>query len=129
MAGLIFKLLFKAMVPLCIIFGIMSYLSYLNGGNPASIFEGMGSSVMAKFNDVKQAVGQLPEKVSEVIGDKNEEKGAGSKRTFYKWQDASGAWHYSEESPDSDNVSSLSGVSVRGNENIIQAIKLPKVQT
>ncbi len=117
MVGLVFKLLFKAMIPLCIIFGIMSYLTYLNGGNPVAVFEGIGGNMMAKFNGIGESVGQLPEEVSENL------KG-GDKQTVYKWQDASGAWHYGEAPP--DNAASLREVTLRPNENIVQSLKAPE---
>ena len=115
MVGLVFRLLLKAMVPLMIVFGAMFYVMYLNGQNPLAVFDGFGQRVAGIFSNVGESASNLPGKVSGAV--------EGDSRTFYKWQDATGSWHYGEDPP--ANAQSLTAITLRLTDNVVPAFQDP----
>ena len=116
LTGLVFRLLFKAMVPLSMVFGIMFYLMYLNGQNPLAMVEAMLDGVKSKFAVAGDAVIDLPGSVNTALD--------GEARTYYKWQDAGGAWIYGENPP--ANSLSLTAIKLKLTDNVLPAYTAPK---
>ena len=90
------KAIFSVCVITIIAFGAMTYLSYLSTGQVVFPMAGVLSNIS---DGVKQTKSSSP-------------------TTLYKWQDAQGQWHYSEQPPASGEVST---VTVNPQANIIQA--------
>ena len=116
MMGLVVRLLFKAMIPLTIVFGVMFYLMYLNGQDPTMVFRGFGQRILSTFSNMGESVTSVPDKVEATV--------AGDARTFYKWQDNSGAWFYGEDPP--AGALSVTAITLRLTDNVVPAFKEPE---
>ena len=81
----------KAMVPLIVVVGAMTYLMYLNGQDPMAMLKKVGGNIGSQIESVGASITDLPSTASQVV--------EGGERTFYKWRDAQGAWHYGEQPP------------------------------
>jgi len=116
LTGLIFRLLFKAMIPLSMVFGIMFYMMYLNGQNPLAMVEGMFDGIKSKFGRMGDAVVNLSGTVSIALDSEAQ--------TYYKWQDAGGAWNYGEKAP--AGASSVTSIRLKLTDNVMPAYIPPK---
>ena len=116
--GVIFRLLLKAMVPLSIVLGAMFYLSYLNGRDPLAMFDNLFGKVQTAITEAGDAVVNIPDAVDSSI--------EGQTRTFHKWQDATGAWHYGENPP--ADARSLTAISLSLDDNVVPSTVLAKPQ-
>ncbi len=109
LTGLIFRLLLKAMVPLSIVLGIVFYMSYLNGRDPLAMFGNLFGKVQMAITEAGDAVVSMPDAVDTAM--------EGQTRTFHKWQDAAGAWHYGENPP--ADARSLTAISLSLTDNVV----------
>jgi hypothetical protein len=93
MTGIFFKLLFKAMVLMVIVLGLLSYFAYLRGMDPVAMlkapFAASGSA------SVTRAVHTAPARVTP-----RELNTVGSTSTVYRWRDAQGNVHFGDRVPE-----------------------------
>jgi hypothetical protein len=94
----------------------MFYLMYLNGQSPLAMVEAMFAGVKSKFAAARDAVVNLPGSVDTAFDSEV--------RTYYKWQDAGGAWIYGENPP-ADSLS-LTSIKLRLTDNVLPAYTAPK---
>lgn len=112
---LLMKVGFKALVPVAAVVGLGSYMSYMNGGDPAQIAQqlvakaqtGQGVEAAAKYSSSNQArglvenlgstvgatLGQARQGIARATGAvKSEEQATTNpnQRTVYRWVDSSG---------------------------------------
>lgn len=88
---IIFKLLFKATVPIVCMVGIMSYGFYMKGGDPGAVFKKLiGSSIQSAKTSVQDA-GDSITSVSPIK--------SSNKTTVYKWVDANGVTQFGSAPP------------------------------
>ena len=90
---LIFKIIFKAMVPIVCVVGVMSYGMYMNGGDPAAMFKKvLGNSIQSAKTSVRGAADSV-QSVSPVSL-------PSSKTTVYQWVDANGVTQFGSAPPE-----------------------------
>ena len=97
------KLMFKACVPLILLAGVLTYGSYLRGGDPAALWKdiarrtsGQVASVFSGMgDDASRAAGALGRGVASATGTETEN----GLTKVYTWKDASGVTHYSSAEP------------------------------
>jgi len=127
MAGLIGKLLFKAMVPLVLMIGVMSYGVHLRGGDPLAILQGIGSGiggrVMASAESAADDVRNGARDGAGAIGVLSAQGADGRSRVF-SWQDADGVTHYSTEAPD-QGATAVRTLSIDPDVNVLAPVRAP----
>lgn len=99
---MIFKMLFKAMIPFVMIIGVISYGMYTRGGDPAAFFGNLAGNVGNPFQSVKNSVqgaGDSLQALSPVDM-------PSSKTTIYKWVDEYGNTQFGSTPPDGVNATS-----------------------
>ena len=90
---MIFKILFKATVPVVIVAGVVSYGMYMRGGDPAGLVKKLvGNSVQSAKSSI-QGAGNSLESLSPVAL-------PGSKTTVYKWVDENGNTQFGSAPPE-----------------------------
>lgn len=97
---LVFKILFKALVPIVCLVGIMSYGLYMQGGDPAALF---GKIAGGAFNNMKSSVkdaGQSVQNAGKVATGNN-------KTTVYKWVDENGVTQFGSAPPEHGSSETL----------------------
>lgn len=120
MTRLIFKLLFKACLPLAMLVGVMSYGLYLSGGDPGAVFSRVaGGAIDTLRASVRQVAGSASDSLNSVAGGLSQALGddgpgpagtgatrpgvpasnAPGSQAFFTWTDASGIKHYSSVDP------------------------------
>lgn len=103
------------MIPLGIVFGVMFYLMYLNGQNPAAFLQQLAGRMLDSMSQTGSSIQALPQNVGDSLGAQS--------RTFYKWQDASGAWHYGEAPP--SDARALEAISLKLTDNVVPSFQAP----
>ncbi len=99
---LVLKLLLKACVPLIAVVGVMSYLLYLQGGDPAAVFSKITSGISGKARDSVQQAGQSFGSLKSSTASTSSSVGE-----VHTWVDEHGVTHYStsaREDGDSETV-------------------------
>lgn len=106
------RLLFKTMLPLIIVLGMISYVMYLNGHHPLQIFSTVSvpKQASAFMNEINRSANSAGEAVFQR-----------QKETIYKWQDEHGQWHYGKIRP--LNAASAETVTIDPNVNVIGSAK------
>ncbi len=90
---IIFKMLFKATIPVVIIAGVMSYGMYMRGGDPAGLFKKLvGNSVQSAKSSI-QGAGDSFQSMSPVDL-------PNSKTTVYQWVDENGNTQFGSTPPE-----------------------------
>ncbi len=90
---MIFKLLFKALVPIVAMVGLMSYGMYMKGGDPAGMFKKvLGDSIQSAKSSV-QGAGDSLKSASPVAM-------PSSKTTVYQWVDENGVTQFGSSPPE-----------------------------
>ncbi len=98
MGKLIAKLLLKAMIPLVLVVGFMSYTLYMKGGDPGAIFGNVFNNALQSAKSSVQDAGQSVREVADPDS---------SKTTVYKWVDANGVTQFGSRPPVSGNAKTL----------------------
>jgi len=130
---LVGKLLFKATVPLVALAGVLSYGSYLRGGDPAALWKGAVDSSLAQVqnvfaglkSDAIQAAGAVSSTTQGLRAGLAGSDQGGAKEdltTVFTWQDARGVKHYSTVKPDHLRVST---VTVDPDVNVLAPVRRP----
>lgn len=117
MAGIFFKLIFKAIAPVLILVGVMSYMLSMQGQDPLAPLEHVASGI---GRDAGQAGDAVSRAASEASGYFAVEASA---QRIYRWVDADGITHFGTEKP-LDSVA-FSTVNVDPNANVMQAYRAP----
>ena len=120
---LVAKLMFKACVPLILLAGVLTYGSYLRGGDPGALWKGIAGrasdQVASLFSgmgdDASRAAGALSRGAAAATATRTEN----GLTQVYTWKDASVVTHYSSAEP--AGVSATS-VSVDPNVNVLAPI-------
>ncbi len=97
---LLLKIAFKACLPLVAMVGIVSYMLYMNGGDPLS----MGKQMISSMDFGKSATNATSSITGtfDAIGSKVGASPGGAKKgsTVYKWVDAAGVTQYGSAPPE-----------------------------
>ena len=93
-ARLVLKLLLKACVPLVAVVGIMSYMLYLQGGDPGAVFSKITAGIGGKARDSVKQAGQSFDSLSS-----NTTSSSPSVSEVHTWVDEYGVTHYSTSAP------------------------------
>jgi len=128
---LVGKLLLKATVPLVAVAGVLSYGSYLRGGDPAALWRGAADSSLAQVqkvfaglkSDASQAAGAVSSTTQGLTAGLTGSDHNGSDdglATVFTWQDAQGVKHYSTVKPDHVRAST---VTVDPNVNVLAPVR------
>ena len=113
---MILKILFKATIPIVIMVGLMSYVMYMNGGNPGGIYAKLiGNSFQSAKSSIQGAGDSLK---SASPGSK-----PSSKTTVYQWVDENGVTQFGSKPPEGIAASSKT---FNNNANIMDAMPKPK---
>ena len=89
---MIFKLLFKAMLPIVAMVGIISYGMYMKGGDPAGMFRlVLGNTIQTAKSSVQNAGDALP-----TVGSSTS---SNHKTTVYQWVDEYGVTQFGSRPP------------------------------
>lgn len=94
---MVFKLLFKATIPLVMVAGVVSYGMYSSGGDPAALFKKLAGNSMQSVKSSIHGAGDSLESMSPVAL-------PGSKTTVYKWVDENGNTQFGSAAPDGINA-------------------------
>lgn len=125
MSGIFFKLLFKAMVPVVMLVGVMSYMMYIQGQDPLaplkSVAGGIGDSISETSRSVKNAAANAGSIIPDQLAATGEKKEAG--RRIYRWIDSEGVTHFGTSKPDTQ--SPYETVSVNPNDNVMDGYRAP----
>ncbi len=113
---LVLKILFKATLPVVAVAGVMSYMMYLNGGDPkavlAKVFGGMAGQARESMQQAGRSMDSLkPASEQSAIS------------TVHTWVDANGVTHYSNTAP--VNVESTT-MRVNANANVVASTPTSK---
>lgn len=126
MLSLIFRLLFKAMLPLFAMMGAGAYFMYMQGYSPFEMFGGasqqfaqtlkkLDTSVTSQVNAVKASVTSSSAPDDQVV----KRVVASKQRTFYRWEDAQGRWFYGDNPP--PDAKRLRKIAVNSEQNVLAA--------
>lgn len=116
MAGLFFRLLLKALFPVLMVLGGLSYVSYLQGHDPlAMLLKPFGGLSGVSLEGMQQQVERMGEKAEESVS---------GPRTVYRWRDANGQLYYGEQPP--ADALSVKALRIDPNTNVIAAFRDPK---
>jgi len=110
---LIFKLLFKATIPIVCVIGVMSYGFYMKGGDPGAVFAKIVDKTVQNAKSSVKSAGSSVQSAAPV-------KAASSKTTVYQWKDENGVTVFGERAP--DDMASKTLV-INNNENVVSAHK------
>ena len=113
-ARLVLKLLFKACVPLVALVGIMSYMLYLQGGDPGAVFSKITAGIGGKARDSVQTAGQSFDSLKS-----SATPSSSSVSEVHTWVDEYGVTHYSTSAP-MDRQSQT--VRVNPNTNVVASV-------
>gem|GEM_PF-2299273 len=130
---MIWKLLLKACIPLCLVAGVASYAFSALGGSPAAVWKGFGSGVTNQiavlYQNMEQGASDAVDKVSDMVVDLNNsslETGTNTQSArVFTWKDEYGVTQYSNVAPEGREARVLS---INPNQNIMEATKAPKIR-
>ena len=111
---MIFKLLFKAMLPIVAMVGIISYGMYMKGGDPAGMLKKVVGNL---FQSAKSSVQNVGDSVASVGSGTSS---SSNKTTVYQWVDEHGVTQFGSRPP--EGVAS-SAKTFNNNANVMQAVK------
>ena len=118
LARLVLKILFKACLPLVAVFGIMSYMFYLQGGNPGAVLSKVIGGIAGKARQSVQQAGQSLDSIKP-----GEESSISEVHT---WVDEYGVTHYSSRAPVDAQSTTLR---VNSNANVVTSTPMPKPES
>lgn len=128
MAGMFFKLLFKALVPIVIVLGFLSYFQYLQGKDPLAMlmapFRGSGSATITRAEPVAEIrradASPAMQPVGEPVRDETPRTltAVSSGATVYRWRDADGNLHFGDNPP--QHVQEVETLDIDPDANLIQ---------
>ncbi len=121
-ARLVLKLLFKAAVPLVAVVGIMSYMLYLQGGDPGAVFSKIASGISGKASDSVKNAGQS---FDSLTSSASSSSSTSSVSEVHTWVDEYGVTHYSTSAP-RDRQSET--VRVNPNANVVVSVPTREAQ-
>ena len=110
---LIFKLLFKATIPIVAVVGVMSYGYYMKGGDPGAVFAKIVDNTVQNAKSSVKDAGSSIQTASPVST-------AASKTTVYQWKDENGVTVFGQRAP--DDVAATTMV-INNNENVVASQK------
>ncbi len=110
---LIFKLLFKATIPIVAVVGVMSYGYYLKGGDPGAVFAKIVDKTVQNAKSSVKDAGDSVKIASPVSA-------PASKTTVYQWKDENGVTVFGQRAP--EDVASTTLV-INNNKNVVAAQK------
>ncbi|HBR98398.1 MAG TPA: hypothetical protein DD979_13645 [Gammaproteobacteria bacterium] len=125
MSGIFFKLLFKAMMPVIMLVGIMSYTLHLQGGDPMmplkTVAGGIGDQLSETGRSLRDSAGNLmATEGPELINEKP------ASRRIYRWVDAEGVTHFGTSRPAAQVP--FETVSVNPASNLMDGLRPPQTQ-
>lgn len=119
---LIFKILFKATLPLVAMVGITSYVLYTKGGDPLQLLKIAGGGISEKASGMLGSARQnSADALSSLQQGGENTDGDASGPIMYRWKDASGATHFGNVPP-SDAIE-LTQLNIDPDRNMIPARK------
>lgn len=118
---IVLKILFKACLPLVAVVGIMSYMMYLNGGDPKALIAKVFSGAAGQARSSMQQAGQSARSLTPSSLTPSSE--GSSISTVHKWVDSDGVTHFSSSAP--ANVQSQT-MRVNANANVVASTPKPK---
>ncbi|MDO6460568.1 DUF4124 domain-containing protein [Granulosicoccaceae sp. 1_MG-2023] len=118
MAGIFFKLLFKALTPVLILVGVMSYMMSLQGQDPAAVF---GSLSREAGQSLEGSAGAVARAAGEAAGYFSPEQTA---QRIYRWVDADGVTQFGTEKP--PGPVAFSELNVDPDVNVMQPYRAPR---
>jgi len=93
---MVLKVMFKAMVPLVVVAGALSYGTYMRGGDPMATVTKIAGGA---FDSMKQSGQQATESV-QALAQGGSSATVANDSQVYKWTDASGAIMFGSKPPD-----------------------------
>ncbi len=116
MLRLVFKVLFKACLPLVAMVGFLSYGLYMKGGDPAGlaskVFGNMLSDMKSTASDATQSAKSLTPAMPGAA--------SASHTQVYKWVDENGVTHFGSNAPDNGVASK---VTINNNANVVASVR------
>jgi len=94
---MIFKLMFKATLPLVIIVGFLSYGLYTRGGDPLAVLSKVASSAMGSARTAGSNTAESVQSLATFTNVKDEKPRPGT--VIYQWTDANGVAQFSSHPP------------------------------
>lgn len=113
-ARLLLKLLFKAALPIMAVVGIMSYMLYLQGGDPGAVFSKITADIGGKARDSVQKMGQSFDSLKPTAA-----PSWSTVSEVHTWVDEYGVTHYSTSAP-ADGRSEM--VRLHPNANVVASV-------
>lgn len=125
---LVAGLLFKACLPLIAVAGVLTYGSYLRGGDPGALWKsvaGRGADqISSLYSGVREDASRAAATFSRQATDTTDtSSGGGGLIEVYTWVDADGVTHYSSSSPTGIDAVTLS---VDPNVNVLAPVHAPE---
>ena len=118
LARLVLKILFKACLPLVAVFGIISYMFYLQGGDPGAVFSKVMGGIAGKARQSVQQAGQSLDSI------KPDEESSISE--VHTWVDEYGVTHYSSSAPINGQSQTLR---INSNANVVASTQKRKAES
>ena len=126
MSVMFFKLLFKAMVPVVMLVGVMSYMMYIQGQDPLTplktVAGGIEDSISQTGRSVRKAAAEAGGLLNEPLAEAGESKETG--RRIYRWVDENGVTHFGTSRPETQ--AAFETLSVNPDHNVIDGFEAPK---
>lgn len=123
---LIFKLMFRAMLPLVAMVGIASFGLHSTGGDPLAILKrvggGFGDQVANLLGGARDSAQTTLSAAKSGLGKSGVAPAKSQK--LYRWTDSSGVTHFSSEPP--AGAQNVSTVTVDPNQNLMSATRAPE---
>ncbi len=110
---LIFKLLFKAMLPIVCVVGFLSYGYYMKGGDPGAVFAKVLDKTVQNAKSSVQGAGDSLQSVTPTTA-------ASNKTTVYQWKDENGVTVFGQRPPEDFASETLI---INNNKNVVAAQK------
>lgn len=120
---MVLKILFKACLPLVAVVGIMSYMMYLNGGDPKAVIAKVFSGAAGQARSSMQQAGQSAKSLVPSSNSSSSSESS-SVSTVHRWVDSNGVTHFSSTAP--TDVQSQT-MRVNANANVVASTPKPKV--
>jgi len=93
---LVLKFAFKACLPVLAMVGIMSYMYYLQGGDPKAVLTKVTGGI---FGQARDSMNQAGRSLDSISLDSLKPGGESSVREVHTWVDANGVTHYEYTAP------------------------------
>ncbi len=128
MSAIFFKLLFKAMTPIVILIGIMTYMTYMQGQDPLAPFRSMSSGLTEQIDQVSDRVTSMASNIKGVStpmlnGAKDGQTTHDSRQRIYRWIGKDGVPHFGASRPDYDTK--IQALNINPATNVVESFKTP----